>query len=160
MEAGAHWPQWIGEDAVISLVLQGKREPAAELASRAIHAIEQLRSTRGELRTLVLAAGDHLGDDIFTARCLICRAAVACMPQRKPALLVFTGHDSLAAESRHELLSLAGALTLSLSGTRIGIRVKLDEWTPTVRTSAADVPEQSGVFERTETGGVRREVAS
>lgn len=158
MEAGARWPSWIGEGVVSSLVLQSSRESVSDFASRAIHAVEQLRSQRGALRTLVLAAGDRLGDDIFAARCMICRAAVACMPQRKPSLLVFNGHDSLGSEQRHELFSLAGALTLSLDGTRIAIRVKLDE-SPDAYEADGELAD-SGVFARTPNGSFSREVAS
>jgi hypothetical protein len=153
MEAGSRWPAWIGPDAVSTLVLQGTREPALEFASRALHAIDQVRSTQGTMRTLVLAAGERTGEDVFTARCLVCRAAAASMEHRKPSLLVFSGHDDLPRDVRHELLSLAGALMMSISGTRIGIRVKLDEAAADdelVARAAGETArgESSGVFER------------
>jgi hypothetical protein len=144
MEAGGRWPAWIGPDSVCSLVLQGTRESPLQFAPRALHAIEQVRSTRGALRTLVLAAGKTTGDDVFTARCLVCRAAAASMEHRKPSLLVFSGHADLEPRARHELLSLAGALMATFQGTRIAIRVKLDE----SMRERAGCSESSGVFER------------
>jgi hypothetical protein len=158
MEAGSRWPAWIGPAAVGSLVLQAAREPTLEFASRAMRAIEQARSTHGVIRTLVLAAGPRVSEDVFTARCLVCRAAVASMEQRKPCLLVFSGHDKLPAEARHELLSLAGALTLSLPGTRIGIRVKLDDIS--AFEHVAHDPERSGVFERADGDAIIQEAVS
>jgi hypothetical protein len=149
MEAGSRWPAWIGPDAVSTLVLQGGREPALQFASRALHAIQQVRSARGTLRTLVLAAGERTGEDVFTARCLVCRAAAASMEHRKPSLLVFSGHEELMPEVRHELLSLAGALMMSISGTRIGIHVKLDSSDdPRIERERIERCESSGVFER------------
>lgn len=150
METGSLFPAWIGRDAVCSLVLQGASESAAELASRSIRTIREIRSTRGSLRTVVLAAGNRLGDDVFESRCLVCRAAVANMPARKPSLLVFDGHRGLSPEARHELLSLAGALTLQLAGTKVAIRVRL---------AAHDYPLDSGVFARDEVADTE-EIAS
>jgi hypothetical protein len=154
MEAGSRWPSWIARDAVSSLVLQGRNESASELAARSIGAIDVVRSTRGALRTLLLAAGNALGVDTFAARVLICRAAVACMPARKPSLLVLCGHQALPPEARHELFSLAGALTGPLAGARVRVVVKLCDETPSV------APESSGIFERGDSGPRVREASS
>lgn len=153
MEAGSRWPSWIARDALCSLVLQGPAESATELASRAIGAIELVRSTRGALRTLVLATAEGAGADVFEARVLICRAAVACMPARKPSLIVLCGHEELPPSARHELFLLAGALTPPLRGTRVGIVVKLDD-------EQERQPERSGVFERGDSGPRVREASS
>ena len=125
MESGSPWPLWVPPTDVSSLILQGPNEQPTEFASRAISAIAQIHAARGVLRRLVLCAGSRIGDETFTARCLVCRAAAACMPQRKPAQIVFTGHPDLPPEARHELVGLAGALALELVGCRIEIRVKL-----------------------------------
>ncbi|RPI59389.1 MAG: hypothetical protein EHM50_09275 [Lysobacterales bacterium] len=154
MELGSQWPEWISRDAVCSLVLQGKAESASELASRAIREIGVLRSTRGELRTLVLAAGENLDEELFAARVMICRAAVASTPARKSSLLVFSGHERLSITARHELFSLAGALNVLLAGTRVGIAVKLCDEPVVV------APEQSGVFELGESAPRAQEVSS
>jgi hypothetical protein len=127
MEPGSRWPRWLAPHSLSSLVLPGPREPVDQLASRAISAIHHLSSTGGALRSVVIAAGEGSDEGIFAARCMIFRAAILSMPRRKPGLLVFAGHRGLEAAARHELLSLAGALTQELGSSRIAIRVKLED---------------------------------
>jgi hypothetical protein len=126
MECGGQWPTWMPPPPSSRVLVQTAQESPGAFASRVVRAIAAVRGEREELGTVVIAAGRGIEhEQVLDARSRITQAAAKAM-NGGPGLVLLSAHRLLPMETRHELLSTAGALAAQLRGSAIEIRVRFD----------------------------------
>ncbi len=142
MECGGQWPTWMPPPPSSHVLVQTAQEVPSAFASRVVRAIAALCCDRQGLHTVVIAAGRAVeSEQVLMARSRITQAAAKAM-NGGPGLVLLSAHCLLPVETRHELLSTAGALAALLRGSAIEIRVRFDA--PPLLRSTSRVRENPG----------------
>jgi hypothetical protein len=142
MECGGQWPTWMPPPPSSRVLVQTVQEEPSAFASRVVRAIAAVRGGREALRTVVIAAGRGVEpEQQLDARSRITQAAAKAM-NGGPGLVLLSAHCLLPVETRHELISTAGALAAQLCGSAIEMRVRFDA--PPLLRSTARLHESAG----------------
>jgi hypothetical protein len=158
MECGGQWPTWMPPPPASRVLVQTTQEAPSAFASRVVRAIAAVCCERQGLETVVIAAGRTVeSEQVLAARSRITQAAAKAM-NGGPGLVLLSAHCLLPMETRHELLSTAGALAAQLCGSEIEIRVRFDS--PPLLRSTARVRESPGPSSSSEQRSAACEVAT
>jgi hypothetical protein len=119
MEPGSEWPGHVGDsEEVIAL---GNHETAAGTIGPRV---DSLRRRGQVVRVAVMACSESEGSPSVTRRSELAHELLAAVVGTGFRRLVLTASDAVSLSTRCELLSLAGALTQRLSGTKTTVSVR------------------------------------
>jgi len=104
-------------------IFQQVGEPDAEFARRAAARIRGLENARFRPRRAIFALRTRCSESASRARTLIAGSLVAALCNAGGVELVLAANSHFADSSRHELLGMVEALTFSVPGRPIDVRV-------------------------------------
>lgn len=151
LEAGATWPSWLSEyqrlapNAVV--IVQAPGEALVAFRVRVIHRItEATASTGAKVRVGVIVSAGSSDDVQPSFRESVARAMLKVMGSNPEAELVLAGEGHDGDSTRHELITLAGALCEQSGGTKVNVRVRFASGKSGVmRTAAPSSPDTDSV---------------
>ncbi|MDX2053536.1 MAG: hypothetical protein SFV15_14145 [Polyangiaceae bacterium] len=116
-------------------------EEGRELLARASRRFSLLGRDASERRRVVLHVGPDSSAGLRACRALLCERAVQWLSQGKGGSLRLVASGPLRAETRHELLELAGAVAAgSASASKVRVALNFDGATQAVRAVQSAPP--------------------
>jgi hypothetical protein len=109
----------------IVLIAQQKDEPPTAFAGRVQRRLDQLVDAGRHFSSAVVAVGASVGAEFSSSRCSIANSLIASLAGNRASQLSFQAEPSAPAETRYELMALAGML-LETVGVSLDISVRFD----------------------------------
>jgi hypothetical protein len=132
LEQGASWPVWLadrGREAGSVVVAQSPLESESDFAQRVLRRVASVQADSDEELTRAFLVCNGSDDpERNTARIHVARAVIAVMSEGEDGELVLTAcRTAGSGRASHQLLALAGVLCEGLQGSRVTVRVRVDE---------------------------------
>lgn len=133
LEQAASWPKWLAdrgrEMAGSVVVAQSPGESDSDFAQRVLRRVAAVQADdEAELTSAYLVSNGDEGPDQDSARIRIARGIISAMSGGSDSELVLTAcRTAGTGHASHQLLALAGVLCEGLKGSRVTVRVRLDE---------------------------------
>jgi hypothetical protein len=120
MESGSAWPGHIGDSSnVVAFSQNGEK-----LLRRTQEKLDALRRGQQDVRVAVLACNGQTDGEADGCRAQVARTLLAAVRGTTFGRLVLSASSSASLRLRHELVSLAGALSEELEGTTATVSLR------------------------------------